>query len=555
MLESLGPHFFSRTFKEEGGGSGSDASDAALFKTYHIELSATGLGMTDIVFAVLRVCADVGGTGLLDSYTVDEKQRKKVGSATVSMTVMRFQHSEDVDRSCKIEQLEVETGNILTNVAALVAMLRYIQSFCVRHHAKHLAMVPMQGSCWVSDLLKPTGFNRCDCEHLDKHDGVENQLCMALPTSPTDSPVRIDTDKPVKEPAKKAWRRPDDKPGVVAESSTLGKPSLPQHQEIGISPAASQEVTEPEHSKASEAEGLTYGNTNKVTASSKTPQSTRPAAMVTGTPGSLPKKVYCMFWIRKGECDYTQTGCKYKHEMPDDEETLSILGLREIPSWFREHPEYNQSLRQVNRSATRKLTGVGHGDKDKFTGPWSHPGSDRSDSPVGTHGGAGPATTRHETLKLGNYTVQPSHQHYQQSIVASNTEAKTAPASPPSATKVISNKAANISADRRSERDMYKPPRARASSGAGELRAAARERSKPEGAPASSTHSGRFKRNLSPSAEVAPSVLPGNKKGRSSSPAADVNDLMTGLELKRATVNRAGGKIRARGRYNGQTYS
>ena len=514
-------------------------------------------------------------TGLLDAYTVDEEQRRKVGSATVSMTGTRSQDSKDVYRSCKIEQLEVETGDILTNMAALVAMLRHIQSFCVRHHAKHLAMVSMQGSRWVSDLLKPTGFNSCDCERLNKHDGVENQLCMALPTSRTGSPIRIDADKAVKEPAKKAWRS-DHKPGAAAESSTHGKPSLPQHQEFGISPAASQESMGPEFSKASEAEGFTYSSTKKATASSK---STGPAAMVPGTPGRLPKKLYCMYWIRNGECDYTQTGCKYKHEMPVDEETLRNLGLREIPSWFRESPEYYQSLLQENRSATRQLTGVGHGEKDRFTGPWSRPDSDRSDNGVGTHGGAGPATTRHVPLTIGTYIVQPPHQNHQQSIVASNTEAKIAPTSPPSATKVNSNKAANNSADRRSERDIYKPPRVRASSGASELRAAARERSKPKGSiveepskgdaasrsgsknPASSTHWGLFKENLSPSADSAPSVLPGNRKRRSSSPVADVNDLMTGLELKRARVNRASGKNRsngknrARGRKTGQTNS
>lgn len=54
MLESLGPYFFSRVFKEEGGGSGSDAPDATLYDIYHIELSATALGMASIVFLVLR---------------------------------------------------------------------------------------------------------------------------------------------------------------------------------------------------------------------------------------------------------------------------------------------------------------------------------------------------------------------------------------------------------------------------------------------------------------------------------------------------------------------
>ncbi|KAL1966754.1 hypothetical protein VTN77DRAFT_3951 [Rasamsonia byssochlamydoides] len=48
------------------------------------------------------------------------------------------------------------------------------------------------------------------------------------------------------------------------------------------------------------------------------------------------RKVYCSFWIRTGECDYTQQGCKFKHEMPMDSPTLAKCGLRDIPQWYRE---------------------------------------------------------------------------------------------------------------------------------------------------------------------------------------------------------------------------
>lgn len=54
-----------------------------------------------------------------------------------------------------------------------------------------------------------------------------------------------------------------------------------------------------------------------------------------GTPGTFGKKVYCTHWIRWGECDYTQQGCLYKHEMPD-ELTLNSIGIRTIPKWFRD---------------------------------------------------------------------------------------------------------------------------------------------------------------------------------------------------------------------------
>ncbi|KAJ5190449.1 Zinc finger CCCH-type [Penicillium cinerascens] len=48
------------------------------------------------------------------------------------------------------------------------------------------------------------------------------------------------------------------------------------------------------------------------------------------------KKQYCSYWIRHGECDYSQQGCLYKHEMPMDLVLLDKLGLRDIPRWYRE---------------------------------------------------------------------------------------------------------------------------------------------------------------------------------------------------------------------------
>jgi hypothetical protein len=48
-----------------------------------------------------------------------------------------------------------------------------------------------------------------------------------------------------------------------------------------------------------------------------------------------PLKEFCTFWIRTGECDYTQQGCFYKHEM-SDRTRLTELGSREVPRWWKE---------------------------------------------------------------------------------------------------------------------------------------------------------------------------------------------------------------------------
>ena len=66
------------------------------------------------------------------------------------------------------------------------------------------------------------------------------------------------------------------------------------------------------------------------------------ALRISRTPSSSPEssyeqkdKIYCSYWIRSGECDYTQQGCRYKHEMPD-KATLASIGLRTVPRWWQE---------------------------------------------------------------------------------------------------------------------------------------------------------------------------------------------------------------------------
>ena len=64
------------------------------------------------------------------------------------------------------------------------------------------------------------------------------------------------------------------------------------------------------------------------------------------------KKVYCTYWIQTGNCNYMQEGCKYKHEIPKDEETRRAIGFREFPNWPKEEmpvrpvPALNKSWRR-----------------------------------------------------------------------------------------------------------------------------------------------------------------------------------------------------------------
>lgn len=61
------------------------------------------------------------------------------------------------------------------------------------------------------------------------------------------------------------------------------------------------------------------------------PSKTKNAA----TPGFYGKKKFCTYWIRTGNCDYVQEGCKYLHVIPDEETRLRI-GIRDMPRWAKE---------------------------------------------------------------------------------------------------------------------------------------------------------------------------------------------------------------------------
>ncbi|KAL5093172.1 hypothetical protein Trisim1_011958 [Trichoderma cf. simile WF8] len=63
---------------------------------------------------------------------------------------------------------------------------------------------------------------------------------------------------------------------------------------------------------------------------------------IVATSPSIQKKnkVYCDMWIHEGRCAFTQTGCKFKHEMPLDEASQKALGLFQgLPAWYKKQQE------------------------------------------------------------------------------------------------------------------------------------------------------------------------------------------------------------------------
>lgn len=59
------------------------------------------------------------------------------------------------------------------------------------------------------------------------------------------------------------------------------------------------------------------------------------------------KKVYCTYWIARGECHFAQQGCRFKHEMPNLEILEKIMGRRSFPKWWLESISPPPHLRPI----------------------------------------------------------------------------------------------------------------------------------------------------------------------------------------------------------------
>lgn len=68
------------------------------------------------------------------------------------------------------------------------------------------------------------------------------------------------------------------------------------------------------------------------------------------------KKVYCTHWMRTGSCDFTQIGCKFKHEMPPKAKLLE-LGIRQTPLWWKEKQAIRTSTWMDERRAAINTSG------------------------------------------------------------------------------------------------------------------------------------------------------------------------------------------------------
>lgn len=154
---------------------------------------------------------------------------------------------------------------------------------------------------------------------------------------------------------------------ATANATTATTATTPRTSPNGASSYSLRQVTPPSHTANTNPAILPPASSPPATTTTLTPTALPPTASNSASPTPSPKKkekIYCSFWIRRGECDYTQQGCLYKHEMPTDRETLKDLGINMIPRWWRE-----ANAVKAGASGWSERAGLGAG-KEKEKGMW-----------------------------------------------------------------------------------------------------------------------------------------------------------------------------------------
>ena len=289
---------------------------------------------------------------------------------------------------------------------------------------------------------------------------------MVLPTPPIESPVRTKEEPSRQNTIDRTMATMDAESSVNAVASEKGKDTMSMvapgsgvaqqlkamEVDSSNSEAAGQSANKPTTPDSTRVQDFIDEIIEKATASRQIPIRSRPAAKIAD------HKEYCSYWLRRGECDYMQSGCKYKHEMPVDEKVLQKCGLREVPRWFKDSPGYEEYLQKTEELAMRKLASSNAEEKVTSTAESSRQGSGRTEESMDRSQAAGrtlmtPAT-RPNARQLGSHTVRSPYGNYHQSLVTRQPDAMSACAGSRSA---ANTNATNGGAVRQFERQTYKP--------------------------------------------------------------------------------------------------
>ncbi|KAB2568713.1 hypothetical protein DBV05_g12608, partial [Lasiodiplodia theobromae] len=138
--------------------------------------------------------------------------------------------------------------------------------------------------------------------------------------------------------------------------------------QTGLRPLILGSTTLPRETSADDAHGRPHSDAKTLKAlTSSSPVSTtitRPLPP-SGREPDHSKKEYCTYWIRTGECDFTQQGCLFKHEMPDLKTLREKIGISSVPHWYQVKTAI-QRRKQMDLDAAGDGAGKGVGETPRW---------------------------------------------------------------------------------------------------------------------------------------------------------------------------------------------
>ncbi|KAI9849811.1 MAG: hypothetical protein M1837_000024 [Sclerophora amabilis] len=114
---------------------------------------------------------------------------------------------------------------------------------------------------------------------------------------------------------------------ISVDTPSPHQPSLP------VTPASSTKTPDSSHRE----EGASKATSWRSRSRKSSPRNAQNLQVVSSRrPVADADKEFCTYWIFHGECAFTHSpsGCKFKHEMPTDLETMNRVGLKHLPMWW-----------------------------------------------------------------------------------------------------------------------------------------------------------------------------------------------------------------------------
>lgn len=191
---------------------------------------------------------------------------------------------------------------------------------CTKSGAAHLVISHRPGA-WYAPLLGLSGFRHCT-HRVPSEPDAGSLLCFENPiTSALTHAQNLGNDQNslVLHPSASRDRTAEDGPG----RQNSWRPQSPNLQQNDDAVRPSQVLRIPANGREEYKAPILHDDRTEASRTvdtrpygSRAPFASTPVESHNASTGNGKPRKYCMKWIRTGECEYMQQGCRNKHEIP-----------------------------------------------------------------------------------------------------------------------------------------------------------------------------------------------------------------------------------------------